>query len=1365
MKKRKVFVHRTLALLLAAVMTVTAAPQAVICSYAQEQEIADGSAADDSGTDEALSADTPSDTEQVTDGDETGSPAETITDDPASDEEEDVDDPVSDEEEPAGDPVSDEEKTGDDPASDANTEEETGDDPASDADTEEEAGDDPVSDADTEETVDGQAVDENAEEAADVWKFSFTSSLEEMPCISPVTVGEDGIEYGEAVYETDTDYFVQQGMTVCFAVSAYEEADGIRVSVNGQQLVEMRAGEDGYYEYTPEADTVFMIEEDPLDLAAEYDEIALNDLAAMETETDPPVMSFAVRELVPADEGYTEGKELTRSDNGKSETSYQYNVRAGKKYQISQYADGVRMLPDETTLRNGFARNEENKTVELTVPENAKPGNSYTYQIMYKSENKAVKVTMKFVVTVPISSVQKMTYKTDEVERDVDSRTSSLVFQAVAEGSRINSAYIDTTGVRLEVVYYEGISNDAMSAQLLQQGKGRMQITLDIGPDVQPGTKLGELRLYNSEEAPESANYYIPGGTYIIKAREPKVLKETQPTAKITYSDDVSFTLEVSSSTDILQPLVGKLYYKVEMTPKGDKISESVRAATQNPVFFPREIPDYSIDEETGEVIYEEIVQKQVIYVDSEEKRGLIGEEDITEYDVTVSIVQTGDPEELTPANANVAGKVRFESLKADLSDRTKASRFETKLTLKKGTTKIYTTQQDVAAATTVFQSATNNRLVTVADITQGISEEEKLSVRFADDKIYVSASGSTRLGKHTISVVPWGLATMYQPESTLTVTVEKGIEKIELTAPGSVYKQSTKAATLQVKITYNPEDTAPKAKKVKWSIVDESGEPLTQDNSELYGLVSVNSSGKVSINKKLSTEDGASYSFCVMASANDFTGNTVTGITQPITITGEAAAYETLALVDADGKVIATNDQTADMTTDRLQGVRLAALAAKAQIGDTVKPVQEIAVQDLTNVKSSNKAVVLQTEEDRITLRAVKPANKVKLQATLADGSKKSKTLVLNVKAAEPDQLALSVGLESGSAINQSGDSYATEMTFSGTVNTRLKLCVMQKTGTAAFDRLYAYTNHTVKASGGKLIASDVAAGEYTLIVTAATATVTLKNTAKKITETYKITNSNYSSEKAPKVSIEPKTDKTVKAGQLNAGDTRTISYKLGGSYAYQGRSVKVEMSAADEVKKADAYRAFRDACNEEDTVVSVSDGGFQLTFGDGNIPAGSYKLTLTFGTAGAGGSITADAKPVTLTLKAAAPKKVKGSYKAASSYKILKKPGESVVLTGSGKQIKKAAEYSALLGSNVKGVENKFREYFELEKGKDEQGQDVAKLKLKNTLTQAQIDAIAKDDLTGYVTYTVAYGDDGYGNPMVETKTVKITVKLKDK
>ena len=90
MKKRKVFVHRTLAMLLAAVMTVTAAPQAGICSYAQEQEIADGSAADDSGTDEALNADTPSDTEQVTDGDGTGSPMETVTDDPASDEEEDA---------------------------------------------------------------------------------------------------------------------------------------------------------------------------------------------------------------------------------------------------------------------------------------------------------------------------------------------------------------------------------------------------------------------------------------------------------------------------------------------------------------------------------------------------------------------------------------------------------------------------------------------------------------------------------------------------------------------------------------------------------------------------------------------------------------------------------------------------------------------------------------------------------------------------------------------------------------------------------------------------------------------------------------------------------------------------------------------------------------------------------------------------------------------------------------------------------------------------------------------------------------------------------------------------------------------------
>ena len=202
------------------------------------------------------------------------------------------------------------------------------------------------------------------------------------------------------------------------------------------------------------------------------------------------------------------------------------------------------------------------------------------------------------------------------------------------------------------------------------------------------------------------------------------------------------------------------------------------------------------------------------------------------------------------------------------------------------------------------------------------------------------------------------------------------------------------------------------------------------------------------------------------------------------------------------------------------------------------------------------------------------------------------------------------------------------------------------------------------------------------------------------------------------------------------------------------------VELNAvnASAVKSSNAYKLFKDACPDLGKPISITDDIFKLNFNEGYIPKGSYKLTLTFGTAESG-TIKADAKPVSLTVKAAVPKKIKGSYKAATSYQITAAPGQSVVLTGTGKQIKSDAVYYELLASNVKGKPNKFLEYFELS---HESNDTVSKLKLKDSLTQEQIQAIAKDDLTGYVTYRVSYGDDGYGHPTSETKTVKLTIKL---
>lgn len=1116
--------------------------------------------------------------------------------------------------------------------------------------------------------------------------------------------------------------------------------------------------------------------------------------------TDLPNIDVKVYPIIGDGEDSSLGEELTSTKATASKTtySYTYNAKQAKKYAVRVYTYGTQVEPSMNgKLSNATAEVKEDKTVEVEIQKDVSAGRSISLRMVVDEpvgddRVKQTKVNVIFSIKGDIEKVQLtgVTYNDDGtgvMEKSVDSRKRLTVKFKDESDKNVSASTIDINALGMEFNRSEGVSENDVSAEFEILKSQTPRISVVIGPDAELGKTLGTIKLCNKDYQPGDEKYYIEGGTVDIVATSPTKLEDTTPKPEVSYVDDISITLNVPSPSpdDVEAPLVGNQYFKVVVTPKGENVTETIKEATAKPFYFKRQIPEDISDEDADEVEYEKVTQKLYVLVDSESRRGTITEKDVCDFDVKVSIVQTNGDEKTEDGFDEARIQVRFNSKEASVPTvTTKASSFETKLTLKKGTTKIYTTQQDVVAATTKFTATTNNRLVTVEDTTD-VSDEEKLAVRFEDDQILVSASAKTKLGKHTIAVTPYGPATMYQPTSTLTVTVEKGIEEIVLTSPNYIYKPADKAASLQVKVSYNTTNNTdgvqPKTKKVKWSIVDKYGDAFDPEYDEdIYKYVTVNSSGKVSINKKLDTDD-IEYSFYVKATANDYNGSSVTGMSEEITVSADGLEYSTLALVKQEGEeftVLATDTSTkstaVSLNTAELKGTMLVALGIEVEKNDTISTISllnsAIYTDNLT-AKSSNKVVTLTSAETGIQVDASKPVNNVKLTVTAADGSKTSKVLKLSVVAATPDKLRLSVEKD-GSAIKDVSTADYDKIDFNGTINTKLTLRVMQQTGESDFEPLNAYTNHTVKISGGKLLYSDVAAGEYTAIVTSDKATVTLKNTAKNITETYTITNSSYSAEKAPKVSITSGTSKSIWSGAPDEGDTkavRTLSYTLGGTnYAWAGKSVIVEVNAVDaaSAKRSDAYAAFKEACLDLDKTISVGSGSLTLNFNNGNIPAGSYKLTLTFGTPEAG-TIKADAKPVALTVKAAAPKKVKGSYKAAASYKIEAAPGKPVEFSGTGKQIQENAVYYEILASNVKGKPNKFLEYFELER--DEQGQPTNRLKLKDkeVLTDEQIKEIeqmkiAKDDLTGYVTYTVSYGDDGYGHPTVETKTVKVTVKL---
>ena len=1093
------------------------------------------------------------------------------------------------------------------------------------------------------------------------------------------------------------------------------------------------------------------------------------------------------------------GDEVERAGGTKTYITNQYKVRAGKKYAISLYTYGTQVLPELTSDKFRYFEteiNKSNKTVEVKVFEDSKGGNyqSINFRVPDPDSARTLSVKVMLIVTEDIGSVKLAGVKDDGngamvMERTVDTRRIASVTPRGVSG-KTGSKVVDISRLGYEFIPEEGVTQGMLDVQFTPRSSN-IVVAVTIGPDVEVGKKLGTIRFYNKDSDQE-----IENGTFYVRAAAPTTLMETKPEVKVSYLDDISMILDVSSAGEITVPYKGKQYYKVEVNAvpaEGKTVSTTIQEAIKNPFYFEREIPKEISTDDDEDIVYETLWQKLRIRVDSEELRGLIEEDDTCKFSMTVSIVQTKDGTvELTAENEK--NLVRFrtnDDKKATVETETVSSLIETKLTLKKGTTKLFTGQKDVVAATAKFQASTKTRWVEVKDATAELKDAERLDVRFEDNKILVSASAQTALGKHMLEVQPSGPATMYRPVSTLTVTVEKGIDTIVLTSPTSVYKKANKAASLQVKVSYNPDDVQPKSKKVKCSIVDVNGDELTYDaevddaeTEGLYKYVTVNASGKVSINKKLDTSEGTSYSFRVKAVANDYKGNTVTALTDVITVTPDALEYKALALATSeDGEiyeVIATDTTTptVELTTNQLNNAVLIALPAGVEVGDSVSLDDGISVENLTVKSSNNKAVAVQIAEDRIRVLPLKPAKNVKLTVTLADGSKNSLPLKLTVKAATPEKLRLSVEKD-GKPIKDVSEAGYDKISFSGTVNTKLTLRVMQgervgDSGNYAFKPLDAYTNHTVKITGGKLLSSysDAAAGIYTVIVTSETATVTLKDTYHNTPETYKITNSIYSSAKAPKISIVSGTNKTIWSGEPDDSKApdRKLKYQVGSTYTSTGKSVLVEVSAADEEaaekKRPGAYAQLKAACLDMGKKISVDGGSFTLNFNEkAKIPAGSYKLTLTLGAVNADGVFEADAKPVTITVKAAAPKKTSGSYKAETSYKIVKTPGAASAVEFKGKTekaIRERAVYTEILASNVKGKSNKFRDYFEIANVKNDQGETVSKLQLKGSLTPEQINAIAKDDLTGYVTYTVSYGDDGYGHPTTETKTVKITVKL---
>ncbi len=709
------------------------------------------------------------------------------------------------------------------------------------------------------------------------------------------------------------------------------------------------------------------------------------------------------------------------------------------------------------------------------------------------------------------------------------------------------------------------------------------------------------------------------------------------------------------------------------------------------------------------------------------------------------------------------------------------------KITLQKKTTKVYTGQQNVCAADVAYSPSNAEKGTGLTIVDNSASEDAAVTCTEENGKLYISAGKNTLPGKHTLQITAFAPSELQPASTTLTVTVLKGIEDLSVDVPATrIYKQNGKAASMKAVITYNKGTDAPKVRKIKEEVVK------ANDNVTFPNVTVKN--GKITVNKNFTvSSDESGNQFKIHVTAADYEGNTTEAYSDVITITNEPLDINGIYIMqkNPEGRYAVTVKDASEVTSDKLKDAIVVAVMKKgsAEGSETAAFDPESAYSEeelkeyvidpsLLTYKSSNKA--LSVGEDG-TLKLTKYANKIKLTLQTDDGGKKKKTMQFKVKYAAPAELQLAIRDENGEQINGTASEASVKTaSFAGTENTVITLNVQEKGTDDKWQDLMACAKHTVKVKGGKILKSDTAAGIYEISVTSGKATVTLTDKTKSgiAPKVYEITNTAYNGDKAPSAKAAYYNNSALAASSLAAGslENRKVIITLKGSSAGNFKSARLEIdrSASAKLKEGSAqYNAYTaleasmlGAAASSDNVIPVENSKISVSFDNGNIPAGSYKLKLTLSKSAAGSGFKPDAKQVKITLKVAKPKAIKGSFKVKTSYSLKAGNGYKADISYTAKNLLKDSEgrdrYTVkLVNANVGGKANAFLDYFELD---ETNGQYTVKLKddKKDKISELKTSG-GKKNLTGYIVYTAEYGDDGYGRPYEASGVVKVKISVK--
>ena len=829
----------------------------------------------------------------------------------------------------------------------------------------------------------------------------------------------------------------------------------------------------------------------------------------------------------------------------------------------------ARITGDVVTLE--FDSTEYNKvlTVELTLNDKERTKQSFKVKTTAAAAEVSLAGVKNGKVDIPVDTQAKYKLTVKTKNASTDGLKAKVV--PADDAKKADAAAIEAAKAAVDAKIEDG--NLVITAKPAKTGAA----------DAAKVIIVDESNLTAEQKAALTVDNALKGSVVTVTTKDATIVGKN-PTVKLVAATDKTIKVQLGVPKEVVDPIVGKIYYKVELTvPQNPTFPEGVTDAQKAAITAALTKAATDWNTEANGNLYQSkatldskggLLEIPVMKFENA-AAGLDKGALLSGFSVKATLLQTTTADGLPSAAATTieGGNATLENLA------TKNPYYEVKLGLKKGTTNLITGQnKDVVVATPNFNKLTSYSTVKVEFVNTSTGEvigtvngnENQyygLTAEYNDlsNAVVVNAAGASYYNNANdyyknlgVKVTAYAEDSAYGAVATQKLTVVNGIEYIGPTAPLEIYKADKKAATFTVATDLNDvsenKKYAPKTKKLDYKIVSASYDPETDSEEEMYdGLpaaIKTNvtvKNGKVTINKNYIPAPKAEQNqFKVLVTAMDYANSDVKECTDIVTITDEGLTLGTIAVFEELGgswKLVAVNDGSIEATQKAGEyqvAILKPGVKTTKKFYDLDEGSEDIIDPDLVTFKSSNaKSVAVDPESGELTI--LKAAKNVSITVTPKDGSKPAKnTNVLKLKnvgqvsSASP-LLRISrydtSALGSSSMLHEGG---ATTIPYHGnSTNNYFKLDVVKavpRDGGTDYESFYL-ANYSISYKGAKQVKKTVGYyGDSIIIVAnAADAVITLKDKANRnaAAVVYTLHNNDFVADKnakAPKITTKTK-------------------------------------------------------------------------------------------------------------------------------------------------------------------------------------------------------------------------------------------------